>query len=141
MDEFLSTKDPAMGLSTIAARDIGSADSLLDRFRHARRTTISLCEPLSPEDMVVQAFEHTSPTKWHLAHTTWFFETFILEAFEPGFEPYDRDFRVLFNSYYQSIGERHPREARHADPPGPRRSHGLSRHRGRARDQGDRLGR
>lgn len=101
-----------MGLSTTAARDIGSAGSLLDRFRHARRTTISLCEPLSPEDMVVQAFEHTSPTKWHLAHTTWFFETFILEAFEPGFEAYDRDFRVLFNSYYQTIGERHPRAKR-----------------------------
>jgi ergothioneine biosynthesis protein EgtB len=74
--------------------------------------TQKLCEPLSDEDMVVQAFVYTSPTKWHLAHTTWFFETFILEQFEPGFKPYNADFRVLFNSYYQTIGERHPRAER-----------------------------
>jgi ergothioneine biosynthesis protein EgtB len=74
--------------------------------------TNSLFEPLSAEDMVVQAVEETSPTKWHLAHTTWFFETFILEAFEPGFRPFNPDFRVLFNSYYQTLGKLHPRPQR-----------------------------
>jgi ergothioneine biosynthesis protein EgtB len=88
------------------------AEDLLERYRRVRSMTQKLCEPLSDEDMVVQAFVYTSPTKWHLAHTTWFFETFILEQHEPGFKPYNADFRVLFNSYYQSLGERHPRAER-----------------------------
>ncbi len=62
--------------------------------------------------MVVQVAEEASPTKWHLAHTTWFFETFVLAPFEPGFTPYDPAFGRLFNSYYQSLGDRHPRPRR-----------------------------
>ena len=85
---------------------------LADRYTRIRGTTVRLCEPLSAEDMVVQAVEETSPAKWHLAHTTWFFETFVLEAFEPGFRAFDPAFRVLFNSYYQQVGERHPRPRR-----------------------------
>ena len=87
---------------------------LIERFRSVRSRTLALVDPLSPEDMVVQLFEHTSPTKWHLAHTTWFFETFVLEAFEDGFAPYSEPFRVLFNSYYVQVGDRHPRARRGA---------------------------
>jgi dimethylhistidine N-methyltransferase len=85
---------------------------LADRYTRIRGTTVRLCEPLSAEDMVVQAVEETSPAKWHLAHTTWFFETFVLEVFEPDFRAFDPAFRVLFNSYYQQVGERHPRPRR-----------------------------
>ncbi len=74
-----------------------------------RATTLRLCDPLSPEDMVVQIETEASPVKWHLAHTTWFFETFVLEALDPDFAPYDRAFRVLFNSYYRAVGPQHPR--------------------------------
>jgi len=77
-----------------------------------RDATVGLCDPLSNEDMVVQVAEEASPAKWHLAHTTWFFETLVLEEYEPGFQPYDETFRVLFNSYYRLLGERHPRRQR-----------------------------
>ena len=77
-----------------------------------RQTTLDLAAPLSAEDCQVQSMPDTSPTKWHLAHVTWFFETFILERFEPVFKPFDAAFRALFNSYYQGIGEMHPRDRR-----------------------------
>ncbi|MEM6671631.1 MAG: ergothioneine biosynthesis protein EgtB [Planctomycetota bacterium] len=82
-----------------------------ERFLRVRRTTEGLVGPLSAEDMQVQSMADVSPTKWHLGHTTWFFETFVLEA-EPGFEPFDPAFRILFNSYYEQVGERHPRPRR-----------------------------
>ncbi len=88
--------------------------TLLDHHRRVRSTTIALCDPLSAEDMAVQVEPHASPAKWHLAHTTWFFETFVLEAHERGFTPYDERFRVLFNSYYHGVGEQHPRRRRGA---------------------------
>ncbi len=81
---------------------------LLQRFEAVRRRTVRLVEPLSAEDACVQSMPDASPAKWHLAHTTWFFETFLLEH-EP---PFDADFRVLFNSYYQQVGDRHPRAQR-----------------------------
>ncbi len=71
-----------------------------------------LAEPLSSEDCGAQSMPDASPVKWHLAHTTWFFETFILERFETAFAPFHPAFRVLFNSYYNGIGERHPRAQR-----------------------------
>src|ERR1700736_4940 len=77
-----------------------------------RAQTETLAAPLSAEDCQVQSMPDASPTKWHLAHVTWFFETFVLERFEAGFAPFDPTFRVLFNSYYQGIGERHPRPQR-----------------------------
>lgn len=86
--------------------------ALVERYRGVRGLTYALCEPLSAEDMVVQVAPEASPAKWHLGHTTWFFETFILERFEPGFEAYDPRFRVLFNSYYTQIGAQHPRPRR-----------------------------
>ncbi len=87
-------------------------DSLVARYLHTRRATNALCAPLNAEDMVVQVATCASPAKWHLAHTTWFFETFILERFETSFRPYAEAFRVLFNSYYHAVGERHPRDRR-----------------------------
>jgi ergothioneine biosynthesis protein EgtB len=73
------------------------------RFRSTRRRTLALCEPLSPEDMMVQSSPEASPAKWHLAHTAWFFESFILREFLPGYRLYNADFPWLFNSYYQSF--------------------------------------
>src|SRR4051794_9449258 len=85
---------------------------LLERFEAVRATTRSLTEPLTPEDCTVQSMPDASPVKWHLAHTTWFFETFILDAAKPGRKPFHPAFRVLFNSYYHAVGDRHPRPQR-----------------------------
>ncbi len=81
-------------------------------FGNVRRRSLALAEPLSDEDCGAQSMVDASPVKWHLAHTTWFFETFILERFEDGFAPFHPAFRMLFNSYYNGVGERHPRSAR-----------------------------
>ncbi|MES2299093.1 MAG: ergothioneine biosynthesis protein EgtB [Pseudomonadota bacterium] len=77
-----------------------------------RKRSLMLAEPLSDEDCGAQSMPDASPIKWHLAHTTWFFETFVLERFEPDFKPFHAAFRVLFNSYYNGVGERHPRHLR-----------------------------
>ena len=86
--------------------------ALRARFERVRAQTAALAAPLSEADAQVQSMPDASPTKWHLAHTTWFFETFVLERFEPGFAPHHPAFRVLFNSYYQGVGEQHPRPQR-----------------------------
>ncbi|WP_417517930.1 ergothioneine biosynthesis protein EgtB [Minwuia sp.] len=85
---------------------------LARRFRQTRAQTTALAEPLAPEDQVVQPMDDASPTKWHLAHTTWFYETFILTPFAPDYEPFDPHYAYLFNSYYEGAGERHPRPHR-----------------------------
>jgi ergothioneine biosynthesis protein EgtB len=81
-------------------------------FEQVRQRSLHLAEPLSGEDCCAQSMPDASPIKWHLAHTTWFFETFILEPYEPGFRPFHPAFRVLFNSYYNGVGARHPRAQR-----------------------------
>src|SRR3954466_14957442 len=81
-------------------------------YRRGRQASLSLAAPLTDEDCQVQSMPDASPTKWHLAHVTWFFETFLVERFEPGFVPFDPAFRVLFNSYYQGVGAQHPRPLR-----------------------------
>ncbi len=81
------------------------AASLLVRFRAVRAATMDFCAPLSPEDMMVQSCSDASPVKWHLAHTSWFFETFVLADFVAAYKPFDPDFRWLFNSYYNSLGD------------------------------------
>ncbi|HSD10093.1 MAG TPA: ergothioneine biosynthesis protein EgtB [Candidatus Binatia bacterium] len=86
--------------------------SLAERYREVRRATDRLAEPLSPEDCTVQSMPDASPVKWHLAHTTWFFETFVLERGIAGYRPYHPQFRVLFNSYYNGVGAQHPRPER-----------------------------
>ena len=82
-------------------------DGLARRYLEVRRQTDRLAEPLSAEDCQVQSMPDASPTKWHLAHTSWFFETFVL----PG-PPLEPSFQYLFNSYYEAVGPRHPRPAR-----------------------------
>jgi len=89
-----------------------TARPLRERYAAIRAQTLALAAPLSEADCQVQSMPDASPTKWHLAHVTWFFETFVLERFEPGFKPHHPAYRVLFNSYYQGIGEQHPRPQR-----------------------------
>ena len=87
-------------------------NDLLSRFAAVRRHSLALAEPLSAEDCCAQSMPDASPVKWHLAHTTWFFETFVLEPNEAGFHPFHPAFRVLFNSYYNGVGAKHPRPQR-----------------------------
>ncbi|HEY2156581.1 MAG TPA: ergothioneine biosynthesis protein EgtB [Isosphaeraceae bacterium] len=82
------------------------------RYRAARRATERLASPLGAEDCQVQSMPEASPVKWHLAHTTWFFETFVLAHHAPGYEPFHPSFGYLFNSYYNSVGDRLPRPRR-----------------------------
>jgi ergothioneine biosynthesis protein EgtB len=76
-----------------------------ERFRSVRQRTMDLCKPLTAEDMMVQSCSEASPAKWHLAHTAWFFESFILKVFQPGYRLFNEDFPWLFNSYYRSFAE------------------------------------
>lgn len=87
-------------------------NDLAAAYVRVRQASLALAAPLSAEDCCVQSMPDASPVKWHLAHTTWFFETFVLEAHERGFAPFHPAFRVLFNSYYQGVGARHPRAER-----------------------------
>lgn len=84
----------------------------LDRFQTVRSRTEELAAPLSAEDQTVQSMPDASPTKWHLAHTTWFFETFVLRPHATGYRSFDPAFEYLFNSYYEAVGPRHPRPQR-----------------------------
>ncbi len=86
--------------------------SLADSFARVRASSTALCATLTPEDCNLQAMPDTSPLKWHLAHTTWFFETFVLAEYEPGYQPVNPLYNVLFNSYYNGIGEQFPRPER-----------------------------
>ncbi len=85
---------------------------LATRFGAIRAFTESLCQPLSTEDYVVQSMPEASPVKWHLAHTTWFFETFLLEPYSADYTPLHPQYRILFNSYYEAVGAKHPRSER-----------------------------
>ncbi|MYF28753.1 MAG: ergothioneine biosynthesis protein EgtB [Gammaproteobacteria bacterium] len=82
------------------------------RYEEVRRRSIAICEPLAVEDYGVQPIVEASPPKWHLAHTTWFFETFLLRAFVPDYRPFHADFEYLFNSYYDGVGQQFPRPER-----------------------------
>ncbi|HXX85076.1 MAG TPA: ergothioneine biosynthesis protein EgtB [Casimicrobiaceae bacterium] len=86
--------------------------SITERYRSVRAATEALAAPLSAEDCAIQSMPDASPVKWHLGHTSWFFETFILEAHAAGYRPYHPAFRVLFNSYYNTVGDKHPRPQR-----------------------------
>ncbi|HWB12958.1 MAG TPA: ergothioneine biosynthesis protein EgtB [Pirellulales bacterium] len=86
--------------------------NLAERYSHTRSATEALCAPLEVEDFVVQSMPDASPTRWHLAHTSWFFETFALAGWEPDHRPFSADYRFLFNSYYNGVGEQFPRSRR-----------------------------
>src|SRR5690349_7323167 len=85
---------------------------LAERYRAVRSFTTALSSPLSEEDALVQSMPDASPAKWHLAHTTWFFETFVLARVPVPYRVFDPRFAFLFNSYYDAVGDRHPRPER-----------------------------
>ena len=87
-------------------------NTALGDFWTVRRHTERLCASLTAEDQIIQSMPDASPAKWHRAHTTWFFEQFILQPNVPGYTPFSAEFSYLFNSYYESVGARHPRFAR-----------------------------
>ncbi|HWJ80642.1 MAG TPA: ergothioneine biosynthesis protein EgtB [Nocardioides sp.] len=89
-----------------------TAEALLDRYDEVRAYTEKLAAPLSPEDQTVQSMPDVSPTKWHRAHVTWFFETFLLAEHEPGFRQFQDKYWFLFNSYYEAVGPRYSRPMR-----------------------------
>jgi ergothioneine biosynthesis protein EgtB len=99
---------PALSLPSVD-RAASSAASALE---HVRDTTSMLCDPLVPEDTVAQSMPDASPAKWHLAHTTWFFEEFVLAHFAPGYRRFREGWDYLFNSYYQTVGPMHARPRR-----------------------------
>ncbi|MGL4573639.1 MAG: ergothioneine biosynthesis protein EgtB [Burkholderiaceae bacterium] len=98
--------------STIAEQTRLQPASLAQRFAQVRAHTLALTQGLTAEDMQVQSMPDASPIKWHLAHTTWFFETFLLQRFARGYQALNPAYRTLFNSYYVGVGERHPRPQR-----------------------------
>ena len=89
-----------------------STDSLIDQFRASRDHSTELLNGLTPEDCQSQSMPETSPIKWHLAHVTWFYEMMVLKQFEANFDYWNPNYAVLFNSYYNIIGDKHPRAKR-----------------------------
>src|SRR3954467_15859552 len=92
--------------------DRPQAQALRRQFETVRGLSLALVEPLSDADATIQPMPDASPTKWHLAHTSWFFETFVLRDHVEGYWPRDESWAYLFNSYYDGEGERHPRGRR-----------------------------
>ena len=102
-DEQTLSKLDISSTSPVLSND----DGLFEQFCSVRQQSLELCAPLTAEDMMVQSCAEASPAKWHIAHTTWFFETFILREFLPGYREYHPDFLWLLNSYYNSVSD-HP---------------------------------
>ena len=98
----------------VSAAPAASGAGLADAYRRVRGDSVRFTQPLRPEDMVIQTMDNVSPTKWHLAHTTWFFERFILGEFVPGYRPFHPRYEYLFNSYYNTVGPMHCRSNRGA---------------------------
>ena len=94
----------------VASGDDDARAELRSQYGRVRDLTEALAAPLRAEDQVIQSMADVSPTKWHRGHTTWFFETFLLEPTLTGYDAFDPDFRYLFNSYYETVGrESRPR--------------------------------
>src|SRR5215469_17418189 len=89
------------------SREEAGSNPLARKYQQVRRTTTEIAQPFSAEDQMLQSMPDASPVKWHLAHTTWFFETFILSANVHAYKPFDPRFKHLFNSYYKQLGS-HP---------------------------------
>ena len=98
-------------MNAIDASTTGRArgEAIAERFLEVRGRTEALAAPLSPEDQTIQSMPDASPAKWHRAHTTWFFETFVLLPHAAGYARYREEFAFLFNSYYEAAGPRHAR--------------------------------
>jgi ergothioneine biosynthesis protein EgtB len=114
-DEHKPGRAAARSLEGTMPPDLATASappSLAGRFDAVRECTEQLCAALTDEDQCVQSMPDASPAKWHRAHTTWFFEQFLLLPHCPGYAAFDRDFSYLFNSYYEAVGDRHPRPQR-----------------------------
>src|SRR5438034_8138997 len=103
---------PEIGEKPASARAISGAESLCARFRDVRDFSKLLTRDLEAEDCVVQSMPDVSPTKWHLAHTTWFFETFVLKKFIEAYQSAIPEYAYLFNSYYNAAGDMHRRDLR-----------------------------
>jgi ergothioneine biosynthesis protein EgtB len=101
-----------MSAQSPAQRAPKEGSGLEEQLYRTRRLSNDLVEPLSPEDMTVQPSDDSSSTTWHLAHVTWFFETFVLAKYLPGYRVFDENFSYCFNSYYESLGPRQPRARR-----------------------------
>jgi ergothioneine biosynthesis protein EgtB len=116
MNDTASTRRPALAEAEAEpeaeAREHAQASVDRGGFDRVRATTVALARPLSAEDQLLQSMPDASPTKWHLAHTAWFFEAFVLRPHVPGYRPCPPEFEALFNSYYQSVGPLYPRAAR-----------------------------
>jgi hypothetical protein len=96
----------------VRAAEHGRLQDALTRYRAVRSASVALTRSLTPEDMAAQSMPDASPTKWHLAHTSWFFETFLLVPNLAGYKVFDPKFGYLFNSYYEAVGARQPRPQR-----------------------------
>src|ERR1700731_2596078 len=112
LSELTELPPPVAPEIVSSGRPSGEATPLTEQYRRVREATVALCATLSPEDFVVQSMPDASPAKWHLAHTSWFFEEFILQHAVPGYKFYDEQFRYLFNSYYNTVGPMHSRPSR-----------------------------
>src|SRR5947209_14432407 len=110
MQTMAKCEEASSGPAGVAAA--GPTVSLRRRYRDVRQMTERLARPLSPEDCQVQSMPDASPVKWHLAHTSWFFETFVLTPHAPGYEVVHPSFNYLYNSYYNSVGDRLARPRR-----------------------------
>ncbi len=108
MHQVMTSQAPLRALDQTALKP----QSLAEQFSQVRAHTDTLVAPLSPEDCQVQSMADASPIKWHMAHTSWFFETFILEPYADTYRVFDPAFKMLFNSYYNGIGDKHPRPER-----------------------------
>ncbi|WP_286178160.1 ergothioneine biosynthesis protein EgtB [Stieleria mannarensis] len=110
-DTIATGDPPAVDLVDDAAVADPHHDVLMERYVRTRRFSEQIAQPLSAEDCSIQSMPDASPTRWHLAHTTWFFETFLLKP-TGDYRPLDPSFESLFNSYYNSVGEQYPRDKR-----------------------------
>ena len=103
---------PLAEKAAVSVRAPGPTSTAIHRYRAVRQATLALTRSLTPEDQLAQSMPDASPTKWHLAHTTWFWETFLLTPHLAGYKPFDPRFGYLFNSYYEALGPRQPRPER-----------------------------
>jgi len=107
MSQATAQRSGEAGSAVLLTRDEAAM-----RYRQVRAASEQLCAPLATEDYGLQSIPETSPPKWHLAHVSWFFETFLLSELQPDYQPFHPQFRILFNSYYEQIGPFHPRPQR-----------------------------